>query len=818
MTTQQAHSRFIRTPLARAIKYGLLASCLAGGLLPAMAPAQQATGQDSTTQQSYSIEAGRLDTALNRFAVSAGIEIAFDASLTSGKQTAGLQGQYSVDEGLQRLLVGTGLAPVRRADGSYRLDIIDSQVDQSLETVSVYGTLPARYEARYADSSMRLPKDIIDVPRTIDVIPEQFLLDQQAREMADAFRLSPNVVVADGYGGTREQALIRGFSRNDNFYRNGVPFSHESRIDPATIDNIQLIKGPVADIGRMSPGGIVNIETKQPQFQREHAISTTFDEHGQRRGTVDLTGPVGNSQNLAYRITGSLEDSETFRDTSVDRKFLSSALLWHSDSGARVGFNHEYSQDRREIDRGLITVPLGNSQRRLADVPFDTRFDGNIPNERDNQYYLAELDVVIPLADPAWEIDNKLFYSRETSEDLRAEVISVGADRETLSRRVGANLDGVRTYKFARSQIIGEIDTAIPIRVATGVEYREFSHEWRNLSGNPQIGGTVSSPNSFSLINDLDSPSSDQFFDVSQKSHGVFSSTEFSLTETVTLDLGLRYEVSENSYHNDNLLTEVATDIDSGSSSKLTKGLGLVWETTPGLNLYLSYAETFEPQNIYVGNQEVFEQDPREGRQVEAGVKWGSADNRYFVTGAIFDLREDNVVETINGEPVPTGGITSRGVELSLAANPVDGFNLRGAIGLLDAEIVSDNEVTNGNRPRNVPKATASLWASYEFQNPESALRGLGIGSGVTYSSNRYGDNGHVNNLGETLRGFELGDYTVVDAGLWYYLPVGSSDRLRFDLGVKNVTDEKYIVASGGDTRISIGDPRTFYSGIRFEF
>ena len=58
---------------------------------------------------------------------------------------------------------------------------------------------------------MRLPKDIIDVPRTIDVIPEQFLLDQQAREMADAFRLSPNVVVGDGYGGTREQALIRGF-------------------------------------------------------------------------------------------------------------------------------------------------------------------------------------------------------------------------------------------------------------------------------------------------------------------------------------------------------------------------------------------------------------------------------------------------------------------------------------------------------------------------------------------------------------------------------------------------------------------------------
>ncbi|PAU75348.1 TonB-dependent siderophore receptor [Halomonas salipaludis] len=782
----------------------------------------QQTSQQQVQQ--YDIPPGPVSSALNRFAAQASIYISGAGALGEGRQSPGLQGQYGVDEGLQRLLAGTGLAAVRQGDGGYRLDYINRQVDQSLETVSVYGTLPARYEARYADSSVRLPKDIIDVPRSIDVIPEQFLLDQQAREMADAFRLSPNVVVADGYGGTREHSLIRGFNRNDNFYRNGVPFSHESRIDPATIDNIQLIKGPVADIGRMSPGGIVNIETKQPQFQREHSISTTFDEHGQRRGTIDLTGPVGESQNLAYRITGSLEDSETFRDTNVDRQFLSSALLWQADSGASVGFNHEYSKDRREIDRGLITVPMGDLRRRLADVPFDTRFDGNIPNERNSEYHLAELDVVIPLADSAWEIDNKLFYSRETGEDLRAEVISVGADvsseltEDTLIRRVGANQNSVRTYKFARSQLIGAIDTAIPIRVAAGVEYREFSHEWRNLTGAPQIGGSVSSPNSFTLINDLGSPSSDQFYDVSQKSHGMFSSTEFSLTDTVTLDLGLRYEISENNYHNDNYLTGSSTDIDSGSSSKLTKGLGLVWETTPGLNLYLSYADTFEPQNIYVGSQEVFEQDPSEGRQVEAGVKWSSADNRYFITGAVFDLREDNVVETINGEPVPTGGITSKGAEFSIAANPVDGFNLRGAVGLLDAKIVSDNEATNGNQPRNVPDTTASLWASYEFRNPASALRGLGIGSGITYASNRYGDNGHRNNLGEALYGFELGDYTVVDAGLWYYLPVGNGDRLRFDLGVKNVTDEEYIVASGGNTRISVGDPRTFYSGIRFEF
>ncbi len=555
---------------------------------------------------------------------------------------------------------GTLLAPYAATAQAQDTSPVSGENDQNqqLDTVTIYGTLPARYVARYADTALRIPRDIAEVPRTIDVIPEQFLLDQQAREMADAFRLSPNVAVADGYGGTREHTLIRGFKRNDNIYRNGVPAANASRVDPATIDNVQIIKGPVADIGRMSPGGIVNIETKQPQFQREHSVTTTFDEHGQRRGVIDLTGPVGDSQNLAYRITGATEDSDTFRDTTVDRQFLSSALLWQGDSGVRIGLNHEYTRDRREIDRGLITVPTGASSREIADVPFDTRYDGDIPNERDSEVHLVELDVTIPLANPAWEIDNKLFYSREANEDIRAEVAAVGPDPDSglpdnvLARRVISNRDQEIEHRFVRSQLIGEIDTTIPIRLATGVEYREFNQEWKNFSGNFQVGGTVSDPDSFNLVNDIDTPSRAKFFDVSQKSYGVFSATEFSLTDTLTLDLGLRYERFENDYHDENLLTGDTLDLDSGRDNELTKGVGLVWETTPGLNLYISYADTFESQSIYVGNTQFIEGDPRDGRQVEAGVKWSSADDRYFVTASVFDLRENNVVDFADNEPV----------------------------------------------------------------------------------------------------------------------------------------------------------------------
>lgn len=83
------------------------------------------------------------------------------------------------------------------------------------------------------------------------------------------------------------------------------------------------------------------------------------------------------------------------------------------------------------------------------------------------------------------------------------------------------------------------------------------------------------------------------------------------------------------------------------------------------------------------------------------------------------------------------------------------------------------------------------------------------MGGGITYASNRYGDNTHS---------FDIGDYTVLDAGVWYYLPLHSGERWRFDLGVKNLTDEEYYTASGGNYRISVGAPRTVFGGVKLEF
>ena len=94
--------------------------------------AQSPIGQQSVTTI-YNIPAGPLGTALSHFASESGLLLSSDANLTAGRQTAGLQGKYTVEQALKRLLAGTGLQPRFSDNGAVTLERAASQgSDQSV--------------------------------------------------------------------------------------------------------------------------------------------------------------------------------------------------------------------------------------------------------------------------------------------------------------------------------------------------------------------------------------------------------------------------------------------------------------------------------------------------------------------------------------------------------------------------------------------------------------------------------------------------------------------------------------------------------------
>ncbi|MBK3735829.1 TonB-dependent siderophore receptor [Azospirillum brasilense] len=672
-----------------------------------------------------------------------------------------------------------------------------------LDALMVEGTPQARYDSRLSDVGSRLNNDITEIPRTIDVIPEQLLQDQHAREMEEVYRYFPNVVNNDGYGGTREDYIIRGFRRRDDVYRNGVRLKSNSRIDPSTIESIQIIKGPVSDIGQMTPGGLVNITTKKPSWTARNHLETNFDSYGERQAMFDSTGPL--SESFAYRIVGSAESSDSFRDdTLVQRQFLAPTLSWIGADGASVTVGYEFSKDKRPLDRGFITYPTGGGRRAVADVARSTRYDAGF-TKRDSTYHQGEVDVAIPLRSDRWMLEGKLFYNHERTDEIHTEVRSIQSNG-LLVRRVEGNDDRNLDTFFGRLQTRGEFEALLPVKVATGIEYRRQKESWINYTGADQVGGTVANPASWRLIDNSARPTARTARRVEQTDFGPFVQADIALLPTVTLTLGGRYELSKGSARVENLLGRGTTVGSYPVDRNLTKTAGVMWKAMEDVSFFANYADTFQPHNFYNGDTQVFPAE--KGRQYEVGSKLNLMGERLFMTAALFDIKQSNVVESSNGVAVLTGGQRSRGAELSVVGNPVEGWNIRAAVGYVDAELESVDRTIDGNRPTNVPTHNASLWSSYEFKDPSSPLVGLGLGAGVTLVGNRYGDAQHS---------FELGSYTLVDTGVWYYIPIGEK-KVRLDLGVKNLTDKSYLTASGGTYRVSAGAPRTVYGGVSFDF
>lgn len=672
-----------------------------------------------------------------------------------------------------------------------------------LDTLKVGGTPQARYDSRQTDVGGRLSSDITEIPRTIDVVPEQLLQDQHAREMDEVYRYFPNVVNNDGYGGTREDYIIRGFRRRDDVYRNGVRLKSNSRIDPSTVESIQIIKGPVSDIGQMTPGGLVNITTKKPSWTPRNHLEVNFDSYGERQTMFDSTGPL--SENFAYRVVGSAESSDSFRDaTLVQRQFFAPTLSWVGASGASVTVGYEFSKDKRPLDRGFITYPTSGGLRSVADVARSTRYDASF-TKRDSTYHQGEVDVAIPLRSDKWTLEAKLFYNHERTDEIHTEVRSIQSNG-LLVRRVEGNDDRNLDTLFGRLQTKGEFEALLPVKVAAGIEYRTQKESWINYVGADQTGGTVSNPASWRLTDNSARPTAKTARRVEQTDFGPFVQADIRLMPSLTVTLGARYELSKGSARVENLLGRGTTVGSYPVDRNLTKTAGVMWKAFEDVSFFANYADTFQPHNFYNGDTQVFPAE--KGRQYEVGSKINLLGERLFMTASLFDIKQNNVVESVNGVAVLTGGQKSRGAELSVVGNPAEGWNIRAAAGYVDAELESGDRTINGNRPTNVPTHNASLWSSYEFKDPSSPLVGLGFGAGVTLVGNRYGDAQHS---------FELGSYTLLDAGVWYYIPVGEK-KIRLDLGVKNLTDKSYLTASGGTYRVAVGAPRTVYSGISLDF
>ncbi|BCZ80595.1 TonB-dependent siderophore receptor [Paraburkholderia terrae] len=763
----------------------------------------------ASPRKSFDIAAGPLESALNQYGQQARIMLSYPSALTANRHSAGLHGEYDTQQGLVRLLRGTGLSSVQQTNGSYTLveDASNVELDDSavLPTVKVAATgiRAGSYRPPPEANVTRSDIPVIDVPQAINTVPAQVLRDQRPRNLDDALANVSGIVQGNTLAGTQDTLLKRGFggNRDGSIMHNGMPLVQGRGLNAAA-DSVEVLKGPSSLLyGIMDPGGVVNVVSKQPLLTPYHAISLLGSTYGHGRngadGTLDLTGPIGDS-GLAYRLVVDQVNEQYWRNFGEHRETLvAPSLAWYG-RDTQVVLSYEYRKFLYPFDRGTALDPKTN--KPLA-IPARERLDEPF-NEMDGESHLAQLTVDHQI-DANWKAHFGYSYNRETYDAGQLRVQGVNSTTGVLSRSNDATHGALSTDSYAIAYIDGHFTVAglrNDLQVGVDDEYRriyrkDLLRQATKYTFNylhPVYG--LESPST--TVSASDSDQTDTLHDAS-----VFFQDSLHLTDKWILVGGARF-LSYNQVAGRGRPFQVNTDL---NGTKWLPRAGVVYKWTDTVSLYGSYTQSLKPTSTIapLSSGVVIDSSvlPEEATSWEVGAKVAMPAG---VTGtlAFFNIDKSNVlVSQYNDTTKQTdwrtsGKARSRGIELDVAGQIGQRWSVIASYAYIDAKTTED-PLYAGNRLWNVAQHTASLAAVYDF----GAIFGgdqLRVGAGAHYVGERPGD---------SANSFTLPAYTVADAFANYNTKWGGHN-VSFQLNVKNLFNKTYYPSSANRYFVAVGDAR----------
>jgi iron complex outermembrane recepter protein len=664
------------------------------------------------------------------------------------------------------------------------------------EEVVVTGANPRNYQVPNATAATRIEAPLRDIPRSIQVIPRSVLEDQKVTRLDDALRNVSGVSRDASFGGTADGFLSRGFSAT--IFRNGFPdvpgtSTFSSLRSTANLERIESLKGPASILyGSLSPGGVVNLATKQPLGKPLYALGFSAGSFRFFEPTVDFTGPLTRDGQLKYRLNVSYQNSSGFRDfTSTEQVFVAPVIAWQVNDRTNLTFELEYLRDRRPFDTGLVAFGRGVAdlpiERRLGD-PSDVRRIEDLSLSYNFNY---KINTNWTLRNSFRALFNDNFTRRfesdfggvdETTGILERQFRIVEADRQSYLLRTEAT-GKFQTGPFGHQILMG-FDLARVTSLQTG--FRDRNTPPIDIF-NPVYTGLLPTP-----------PLSFQFNERTS-SAGVYVQDLITLTRQLKVLAGGRLD----------FVDQRSRDFVGETESQqrqiaFSPTVGLVYQPNTWVSLYGSYSRSFEPNSALRADGTFLQ--PERGTQWEVGSKFNFLNQRLSSNIAFYYLTRSNVGTVDPNNPdfsIPIGEQRSRGFEFDIAGEILPGWRVIGQYTYTDAVITDGDEFTpTGNRFPNIPRHSASLWSTYEIQS--SRLKGLGFGLGVFFVDRRAGD---------TENSFTLPGYVRLDAALYYRYR-----NVRTAINFRNLSNTRYFESSIVRSGIAPGAPFSVVGSVSVEF
>jgi iron complex outermembrane receptor protein len=704
-----------------------------------------------------------------------------------------------------------------------------SETERTLDTVNVIGS----FIETGASSATKVDLSVLDTPFSVSAYSEGFMKAVETTSVSDLYKYMNGVQRA---GNTGYDITIRGFKAGGNdrgvLLTDGLPGLTVRFGSPPTVgvDRIELVKGPTSVLyGQGQPGGFINIISKkpldEPQYQFTLRANAGIGEDNQANGllgSVDFTGPIGDSDRLRYRFVGEVGDGDGFRDFAFERPvYAAPSLAFDLTPDTTVLVSGEYRKVKTHYDNLLVAPNRDISQ--IADI--DTSYQS--PSD-----YLEEKGAVGTISldhrfTEDWKINLAYKYVDHTDDAFGFD--SVGFRNPTTLRRRARGQHNERTYSFGEANLTGEFETfGLEHKALFGASYGIETSDFARLQfyNAPATGPLSLDINIYHPVHNELALSAYPTGSLNRRftertSTGFYASDLIELTDWLKVMGGVRY-AKEEQFVEERLLTGVPDQ--NKSDDKWLPLAGLIIQPNDDLSFYASYSTSYVP--VGANSQDIFGRnpfDPTLSDSIEAGVKADLFDKKLFVTAAVFEINKQDTINTFTcpttlpaGQSFPVGVTTlatgtcsapigaeqSKGFELEFDASPLPNWQIVSGYTYTDAIVKESNDPLKvGAELQNAPKNTFNVWSRYDFVS--GPLANLGIGLGYAYIGDRVG---FLPTAAEPTNLLDLPSYQTVDLGLYYTV----AEDLDLTFKITNLFDERYIESAGfvADIQLSPGVPR----------
>ncbi len=712
---------------------------------------------------------------------------------------------------------------------AYELNVTLLPQEQVLHEVEVFGVREKQPEK--LETITRLPLKPSGQIQSISIISSRLIEQQGALSISEVARNVPGVYTFATYGNKRESMSARGF-RGIPVLKNGVRINSDFRgigvlTDMAGVESMQVLKGSAAvtqglagDLG--SPGGIINIVTKTPEYVSGVNVSLRAGSFNQFRPTFDVYGPLNESKTIAFRLNGAYEHADSYREgISFEKLYINPSLEWKPDSRTTLTVEMDYLDDSRTPDLGTINL-ASNDVYAIYDLPYH-QFLG-YKNDRtitENATYAARF---VRELNENLSIRAAFYRSNLDISDVGAS-ISAGGGRSRLPelelpgqryRSIGSSTRQDNNSVLQLDLIGKEVETGLLKHTfQLGLDYRTTYLQTANAS--LTSGRYVDIIDVFkpvtNILPDTVSLEEGQAITSEEKSYGVMAQDVITITDWAKAFIGIRFSSVQST-------GSVSTGVTLGNAWNPLAGVML--SPVKGVNVFASYTNSSSPRTASrvdvngdeLGNERI--------DQVEAGVKTEWFQNRLRFNLTLYKINNKNMNMPVydenwneTGYYTKGGNDERKGIEVELTGRVLENLELIAGYALTDAKYKEHASFYYNSAPLNTPKHTANLWANYFVE--DGLFRGISFGAGAYYVGRR-----PINDWARTVthqgiepgqKPFDIKEYTTVN--------IQASYRISEHMGIRLLADNIFDVIGYNAYRTSYINqtaPRSFAGVVTYRF